>query len=891
MKAKVIILSCLIFIVLKAETHYVPEDFPSIQNAIDASTNGDTIIVSTGVYFENINFNGKSITVTSRYIIDNDPLIVGSTLIDAQGIASGVTFSSGEGQESVIAGFTIQNGIGNNEDPDGNGSFYTYGGGIYCEDSSPLIKDCIIKDNIANQGGGAGIFCYNASPVFEGCYIFDNETDDVGGGFYARTGSSPEFYDCTFLNNTAEFGGGCYIRNESSPILSNVIFNQNTANNSGGAIAIKDDVNLSAIQVVIVDNEAEGLGGGLYVNDASPELSFCLIADNFSGAGGGAYIRDPSTVVMTNTTVANNSAGSYGNAVYMRDGATLNLLNTIVWGNGTSQIYFRPEGQDLELNSSYSIIENGQAGIEVNNNGDLNWGNGNLTDDPFFCPQGNYYVRENSPVLNSGLNGSLIGCFQSDCGPLNMGPIWYVDINGDNQNDGSLEAPFGTISRAMTSAQNGDTIRVTSGVYTEIIDFVNKQVVLESMAFYLDDSSLIEETFFAPGPLGGSCLTLSGPSNNSGTIKGITFRGGSDPYGGGISIINCSPTLSDLIIEDNTADIGGGLYLSGSEAILNNIIIRGNGANIGGGVYATEGSPTFENVTVKDNIAYWGGGFYFENSQAIIDHGVIRLNNALIEGAGIYQSGGQSTIEWVSFEDNNGYDYGGGFVANQATVYMDQITFSGNSAVVGSIVAMYNSAIDIDNSILWGNSGSHFYAPESQDGASYLGISFSNIQGGEESISPEQNITFNTSGGIIDEDPLFCMTDGSYYALDEASVCLTASNSSGLIGAYDEIGCSSLRLDKINAYEMNLLYNYPNPFNPNTNIEFKLEDYSQFSLDIFDITGRLVRNLDGGYGSPGQYAAVWDSRNDLGEKVPSGVYFYTLLTDDHSITKRMVLMK
>ena len=64
MKAKVIILSCLIFTVVKAETHYVPEDFSSIQNAIDASTNGDTIIVSTGVYFENINFNGKSITVT-----------------------------------------------------------------------------------------------------------------------------------------------------------------------------------------------------------------------------------------------------------------------------------------------------------------------------------------------------------------------------------------------------------------------------------------------------------------------------------------------------------------------------------------------------------------------------------------------------------------------------------------------------------------------------------------------------------------------------------------------------------------------------------------------------------------------------------------------------------
>ena len=143
--------------------------------------------------------------------MEDDSLLIGSTIIDAQEDGSVATFSSGEDSGSVLQGFTLQNGTGNDEDPDDNGSFYSYGGGIYCENSSPVIRDCIIRDNVANEGGGGGIFCYEASPIFSGCMITGNETDDVGGGLYTRSASSPIFYDCVFYDNTAEFGGGCYM--------------------------------------------------------------------------------------------------------------------------------------------------------------------------------------------------------------------------------------------------------------------------------------------------------------------------------------------------------------------------------------------------------------------------------------------------------------------------------------------------------------------------------------------------------------------------------------------------------------------------------------------------------------------------------------------------------
>ena len=181
------------------------------------------------------------------------------TIIDAGNEGSVVTFNNDENSNTILQGFTLQNGNGNNEDPDDNGSFYTYGGGIYCENADPHIMDCIIQNNTANEGGGAGIFCFDSSPAFTGCIITGNETDDVGGGLYARDNSSPSFSNCSFFENLAEFGGGCYLKSSSNPLMENVLFTQNTANNSGGGIGLKDNANLIGINLMVSGNIAEGL--------------------------------------------------------------------------------------------------------------------------------------------------------------------------------------------------------------------------------------------------------------------------------------------------------------------------------------------------------------------------------------------------------------------------------------------------------------------------------------------------------------------------------------------------------------------------------------------------------------------------------------------------------
>ena len=102
--------------------------------------------------------------------------------------------------------------------------------------------------------------------------------------------------------------------------------------------------------------------------------------------------------------------------------------------------------------------------------------------------------------------------------------------------------------------------------------------------------------------------------------------------------------------------------------------------------------------------------------------------------------------------------------------------------------------------------------------------------------------------------------------------------------------------------ETALLHNYPNPFNPETWIPYQLADSAEVMLTIYDMNGQIVRRLAVGHQAAGMYrsrshAAYWDGRNQLGEPVASGLYFYTLTVrsetraDEFSATRRMLILK
>jgi len=154
------------------EIHVYPGG--SIQDAIDAAINRDVIIVHEGIYYENIYFQGKAITIKSTD--PDDPKIVAATIIDgSKGRRHVVRFQDGEGSDSMLNGVTVQNGQGGN----------LFGAGISCGKSSPSIMNCTISGNIAGLGGG--IYCRESSPIITNCIISENTAPHGGGIFCSES--------------------------------------------------------------------------------------------------------------------------------------------------------------------------------------------------------------------------------------------------------------------------------------------------------------------------------------------------------------------------------------------------------------------------------------------------------------------------------------------------------------------------------------------------------------------------------------------------------------------------------------------------------------------------------------------------------------------------------
>jgi len=145
----------------------------------------------------------------------------------------------------------------------------------------------------------------------------------------------------------------------------------------------------------------------------------------------------------------------------------------------------------------------------------------------------------------------------------------------------------------------------------------------------------------------------------------------------------------------------------------------------------------------------------------------------------------------------------------------------------------------------------------------------------------------------MDEDPQFCDPNIFNYSLNENSNCRTASDNGEVIGAFDLTCSGTVSIQKdILPLKFGLTQNYPNPFNPVTKIHYILEKDGFYTLNIFNINGQLINTLKSEKGQKGkEYTAIWDAKNRLGHKVPSGLYLYQLETVEGALSKKMLLLK
>lgn len=215
---KLLLITCGLAIAAAAEalTIHVPADYPTIQGGINASVNGDTVLVSPGTYVENIYYNGQNITVASLFLTTGNTSYIAQTIIDGNHANSVVSFWYGELSSALLCGFTIQNGYGS----------WGMGGGVVVYSSNPTLDHLVVKNNSTSYGGwssgyGGGIACNYSSPVIRDVTVTNNQAY-LGGGIYCGYYSNPTLINVKVAYNTAdESGGGMYF-SQANPVFDSI---------------------------------------------------------------------------------------------------------------------------------------------------------------------------------------------------------------------------------------------------------------------------------------------------------------------------------------------------------------------------------------------------------------------------------------------------------------------------------------------------------------------------------------------------------------------------------------------------------------------------------------------------------------------------------------------
>ena len=352
----------------------VPGTYPTIQAAINASANGDTVLVAPGTYFENIDFKGKLITVQSAQGTS-------VTTIDGGNLAPVVNFSSAETAAAVIQGFTLQHG-------NATGAFGYEGAGVHINGASPTVAGNVITAN-TSCASGTGISIAFASPTIRDNTITGNSkqagcSGQNGGGIYVRGAASAQIIHNSITNNTTDFGGGISLFAAGTPTLLNNTISNNNAGYYGGGIYIVNQSGPIIVQNLITGNTSAGSGGGLYLSASSGTPAPLLV----------------------NNTIVNNSGAESGVYLTGFDGQ-VQLFNNIVAAASTLPAVLcdttysstPPVFDHNDLFNSAGPAASGSCASVVGTSG-------NISADANFAAAGDYHLQSSSPAIDAGNNSA-----------------------------------------------------------------------------------------------------------------------------------------------------------------------------------------------------------------------------------------------------------------------------------------------------------------------------------------------------------------------------------------------------------------------------------------------------------------------------------------------------
>jgi len=476
-----------------------------IQTCINAVSSGQTVIAEQGTYVENINFNGKNITVASEFINSGLASDITGTTIDGNHAGPAVTMTNGENNNAKLIGVTIQNG--------------------YASDMN-------------STGKGGGIWCYNSTPTINNLRIIRNSAENHGGGISASSATSTQPIILENLdienNNGGAMGGGISLNDINASINNIKLINNFTpyGQTEGGGLYLNGVTIVGDLEKLYVYGNAASFGGGIYVANIVPNtitnIKNVVIANNTTmyakgqsddcgamiGAAGIDIHIDSSfnsTVNIINSTISTNktqgafTTGGLGVTIDSSNTSSfVNAVNSIFWGNTSCWQGFYTEylNQILvnfgwggltnsTLRASYNNIEGSQTEVfSYSFNGATpmpypfttsTWLAGNINSDPLFInpvpiltPQGseNYSISPSSPCVDTGTNAisiggqsitipvdDIIGTARPQNSIVDMGAYEIVQRSATGQPGTQLTAQPGVIPRSGIPS-NGTVIHL-----------------------------------------------------------------------------------------------------------------------------------------------------------------------------------------------------------------------------------------------------------------------------------------------------------------------------------------------------------------------------------------------------------------------------------------------
>jgi hypothetical protein len=344
----------------------VPSQFPSIQAAIDNARTGSTIIVSPGTYNENLDLGGRDLVLRSSHG-------AAVTTIDGRALGPVITVGPGQGNQTIIEGFTLT---------DGAGLFVgseMRGGGICCNAASPTIRNNVLLDNRAGFGGG--LYCRDGSPLVENNVFIGNRGSSTWRGTYG--------------------GGLCAVNGK--PVIRLNRFERNStghgvhAGGMGGAIYCDGGAVIESNSILdnsVTAYSSSGIGGGIACGEGVIIANNIVAANHAGGvfltSGRGGGIACGINCAITNNTLVDNTAGQGEASAIQADGGTT-ISNCIVRSPVVSATYPLIKGAPIV---TYSNLTGGWPGT------------GNIDADPSFvdASAGDFHLCHDSPCRDAGTN-------------------------------------------------------------------------------------------------------------------------------------------------------------------------------------------------------------------------------------------------------------------------------------------------------------------------------------------------------------------------------------------------------------------------------------------------------------------------------------------------------